>query len=123
MNIIQKFLKDESGATSIEYGLLVSLIAVVIFSAVTKIGEVLKGDFKVVSNALQGQEHPRARIGDQSTSNSTPNKASNTPPKNNTKSNGKNNTKSNGKNNTKSNGKNNTKSNGKNNTKRGKKNR
>jgi pilus assembly protein Flp/PilA len=33
-----KFLSDESGATAIEYGLIVALIAVVIISAVTALG-------------------------------------------------------------------------------------
>ena len=30
MNIVKSFLKDESGATAIEYGLIAALIAVVI---------------------------------------------------------------------------------------------
>jgi pilus assembly protein Flp/PilA len=35
---ITKFAKDESGATAIEYGLIVALIAVVIITAFTSIG-------------------------------------------------------------------------------------
>ena len=38
MTKFARFLKDESGATAIEYGLIVALIAVVIIAAVTAIG-------------------------------------------------------------------------------------
>jgi len=37
-NFMNRFLKDESGATAIEYGLIVALIAVVIVSVVAAIG-------------------------------------------------------------------------------------
>jgi pilus assembly protein Flp/PilA len=36
--LFKKFAKDESGATAIEYGLIVALIAVVIISAITTLG-------------------------------------------------------------------------------------
>ena len=35
---VSRFAKDESGATAIEYGLIVALIAVVIIGAVTTLG-------------------------------------------------------------------------------------
>ncbi|HEY2707480.1 MAG TPA: Flp family type IVb pilin [Caulobacteraceae bacterium] len=35
---VSRFVKDESGATAIEYGLIVALIAVVIISAITTLG-------------------------------------------------------------------------------------
>jgi pilus assembly protein Flp/PilA len=35
---VSRFMKDESGATAIEYGLIVALIAVVIITAVTTLG-------------------------------------------------------------------------------------
>jgi len=38
MERIKNFFKDESGATAVEYGLLVSLIAVAIIVAVTALG-------------------------------------------------------------------------------------
>ena len=41
-----RFAKDESGATAIEYGLIVALIAVVIITAVTSIGTKLNADFR-----------------------------------------------------------------------------
>ncbi|WP_425999155.1 Flp family type IVb pilin [Caulobacter sp. DWR1-3-2b1] len=40
-----RFLNDESGATAIEYGLIVALIAVVIVTAVTTLGTGLKATF------------------------------------------------------------------------------
>ncbi|OYX72197.1 MAG: fimbrial protein, partial [Caulobacter sp. 32-67-35] len=40
-----RFLNDESGATAIEYGLIVALIAVVIVTAVTTLGTNLKTTF------------------------------------------------------------------------------
>jgi len=49
---IKQFAKDESGATAIEYGLIVALIAVVIISAVTLIGTNLTTAFTTVSTNL-----------------------------------------------------------------------
>ena len=49
---VSRFLKDESGATAIEYGLIVALIAVVIIAAVTTIGTKLNNNFSTVGNAL-----------------------------------------------------------------------
>ncbi|HEY2707479.1 MAG TPA: Flp family type IVb pilin [Caulobacteraceae bacterium] len=37
-NFAARFLRDESGATAIEYGLIVALIAVVIIGAITTLG-------------------------------------------------------------------------------------
>jgi pilus assembly protein Flp/PilA len=51
-NLLNKFLKDESGATAIEYGLIAALIAVVIVTAVTTIGTRLNTKFEAVGNAL-----------------------------------------------------------------------
>jgi pilus assembly protein Flp/PilA len=49
---IARFAKDESGATAIEYGLIVALIAVVIIGTITTIGGQLKAKFTSVSAAL-----------------------------------------------------------------------
>lgn len=46
------FMKDESGATAIEYGLIAGLIAVVIITAVTSSGTSLEGVFDSVSSEL-----------------------------------------------------------------------
>jgi pilus assembly protein Flp/PilA len=50
---MSKFLKDESGATAIEYGLIAALIAVVVITAVTTIGTNLKGTFNNVANSVK----------------------------------------------------------------------
>ncbi|MBN9320270.1 MAG: fimbrial protein [Caulobacterales bacterium 68-7] len=49
---VTKFLKDESGATAIEYGLIVALIAVVIITAVTTLGTNLSTKLQAAGNAL-----------------------------------------------------------------------
>jgi len=49
---VTQFLKDESGATAIEYGLIVALIAVVIVGAVTTIGTGMKAKFQEVSDKV-----------------------------------------------------------------------
>jgi pilus assembly protein Flp/PilA len=47
-----RFLKDEAGATAIEYGLIAALIAVVIIGAVTSAGTAINGTFTTVAGAL-----------------------------------------------------------------------
>jgi pilus assembly protein Flp/PilA len=49
--IFSTFLKDENGATAIEYGLIAGLISVVIITAVTTVGTKISADFsKVAAN-------------------------------------------------------------------------
>jgi len=43
--IIEKFIKDESGATAIEYGLIASLVAVAIITGGGKLGTNLNTTF------------------------------------------------------------------------------
>lgn len=50
--LINKFLKDEDGATAIEYGLIAALIAVAIITAVTAVGSNLDTTFSEVASAL-----------------------------------------------------------------------
>ena len=52
MTKIANFLKDESGATAIEYGLLAALISVAIIGAATTVGTNLSGTFVAVGNSL-----------------------------------------------------------------------
>ena len=52
MHMISRFLKDQSGATAIEYGLIAGLIAVVIITSVTAIGTKLNTKFTTISNSL-----------------------------------------------------------------------
>ena len=51
--MLAKFLKNESGATAIEYGLIAALIAVVIIAAVTTVGTGLATTFSTVSGSLK----------------------------------------------------------------------
>ena len=48
-----RFLRDESGATAIEYGLIAALIAVVIISAVQAVGTSLSTTFTTVSGKVK----------------------------------------------------------------------
>ena len=50
--IFSSVLRDESGATVIEYGLIAALVSVVIISAITAIGTGLAETFSSVSSAL-----------------------------------------------------------------------
>lgn len=52
--LIERFKKDESGATAIEYGLIAGLISVVIIGVVMAVGTDLSQTFTDVSNALKG---------------------------------------------------------------------
>ncbi|MHB8529574.1 MAG: Flp family type IVb pilin [Caulobacteraceae bacterium] len=47
-----RFMRDESGATAVEYGLIVALIAVVIITAVTAVGTNLSGTFHNVAGSI-----------------------------------------------------------------------
>lgn len=51
--ILQKFLKDESGATAIEYGLIAALIAVVIITALMAVGTSLSTTFTNISSSVR----------------------------------------------------------------------
>lgn len=50
--IFAKFIKDESGATAIEYGLIAALVSVAAIAALTSLGGSLTNIFTVVDNAL-----------------------------------------------------------------------
>ena len=47
-----RFMRDESGATSIEYGLIAALIALAAISAITNIGKNLSTTFNTVATKL-----------------------------------------------------------------------
>ncbi|MBA2587188.1 MAG: Flp family type IVb pilin [Alphaproteobacteria bacterium] len=53
MNIISRFVRDESGATAIEYGLIAALIAVVIITGVKAVGTNLSTVFTNLSGNLK----------------------------------------------------------------------
>ena len=49
---VTRFLNNESGATAIEYGLIVALIAVVIVTAVTTLGTNLNTRLNAAAKAI-----------------------------------------------------------------------
>jgi pilus assembly protein Flp/PilA len=52
MNLLKRFLKNESGAAAIEYGLIASGISVVIIPSVNNVGAKLVQTFTTIQNAL-----------------------------------------------------------------------
>jgi pilus assembly protein Flp/PilA len=50
--MLARFLKDESGATAIEYGLIAAGISVAIIAVVQGLGTKLNSTFTTVQNAL-----------------------------------------------------------------------
>jgi pilus assembly protein Flp/PilA len=50
---VKRFLRDDSGATAIEYGLIAAGIAVAIITVVNGLGTKLKTTFSSVSTALK----------------------------------------------------------------------
>ena len=52
MKQIKRFIRNEDGATAIEYALIASLIAVVIIGAVQVVGTKVSTVFSEVGNAL-----------------------------------------------------------------------
>ena len=53
MSRVVAFLKDESGATAIEYGLLAAGISIVIIASVNSIGTTLNTNFNTISTQLK----------------------------------------------------------------------
>ncbi|HEY1978916.1 MAG TPA: Flp family type IVb pilin [Xanthobacteraceae bacterium] len=52
-HMARRFLRDESGATAIEYGLIAAGVAVAIITVVNGLGSKLKTTFSSVSTALK----------------------------------------------------------------------
>jgi pilus assembly protein Flp/PilA len=53
MKFLSKMMKNEDGATAIEYGLIAALIAVAAIVAMTNLGSNLSKTFNKVNNAVQ----------------------------------------------------------------------
>jgi pilus assembly protein Flp/PilA len=51
-SLVSRFIKNESGATAIEYGLIAALIAVVIIGMVTLVGSELTLTFDRIQSEL-----------------------------------------------------------------------
>ena len=52
-NLISRFVKDESGATAIEYGLIAAGISLAIIAVVNGLGTNLNTKFTAVNNSLK----------------------------------------------------------------------
>ncbi|MGU3667244.1 Flp family type IVb pilin [Methylobacterium sp. A49B] len=50
--ILRRFIRDESGATAIEYGMIAALIAVVVIASLRLVGVRLGTKFSAISNNL-----------------------------------------------------------------------
>ena len=53
MRFLRRLLKDRSGATALEYGLIISLIFLVILTALTAFGDTSTGIFNGAMNAIR----------------------------------------------------------------------
>ncbi|CAN7193606.1 Flp family type IVb pilin [Phenylobacterium sp. LjRoot219] len=52
---VTRFLKDESGATAIEYGLIAALIAAVLVTVIGQIGQSLLGSFEKIDTEIKAK--------------------------------------------------------------------
>jgi pilus assembly protein Flp/PilA len=52
MSKFARFIKDESGATAIEYGLIAALIALAIIVGASAVGNEVGNKFNVIGNTL-----------------------------------------------------------------------
>lgn len=52
MKFFNKLLRDEAGATAIEYGLIAALIAIAAITAMTSVGTQLSATFQTVNSSL-----------------------------------------------------------------------
>jgi pilus assembly protein Flp/PilA len=52
-NLIARFVKDESGATAIEYGLIAAGISLAIIAVVNGLGSKLSTNFNSISTSLK----------------------------------------------------------------------
>ena len=53
MNLVRRFLKDDSGATAIEYGLIAAGISIAIIVAVNGLGTNLTSKFTSINSSLK----------------------------------------------------------------------
>jgi pilus assembly protein Flp/PilA len=56
MKTLINFVKDESGATAIEYGLIAALVAVGLIAALSALGTALSNIFNTVSDELNNAQ-------------------------------------------------------------------
>lgn len=54
LNMFKSLIRDEEGATMVEYGLMLGLIAAVCIAAVTTLGTTVNGIFTYINTQLAG---------------------------------------------------------------------
>jgi pilus assembly protein Flp/PilA len=52
MSFVQRFLKNESGATAVEYGLIAALIGVVIIAGASTLGNAINSKFATIGASV-----------------------------------------------------------------------
>jgi pilus assembly protein Flp/PilA len=52
MQILHRFLKDEAGATAIEYGLIAALMAVIVIAVFSVLDPALEDTFNDIANSM-----------------------------------------------------------------------
>lgn len=52
MQAVNRFIRDEEGATAIEYGLIAALISIVMLVALTGVGQGVRNTFTRICNAF-----------------------------------------------------------------------
>jgi pilus assembly protein Flp/PilA len=52
MNLARRLVADESGASMVEYGLMIALVAAAAVAAVTALGTALSGQFNSVAGSI-----------------------------------------------------------------------
>lgn len=53
MDVVSRFLRDKSGATAVEYGLIAAAISVAILATLSSIGGHLLANFTAIDNVLK----------------------------------------------------------------------
>jgi len=53
MQVFERLLNDESGATAIEYGLIAALISIAAIALMSQLGDQLKSTFQEVKDGLE----------------------------------------------------------------------
>jgi len=57
LNTLKRFIRDERGATAVEYGLLTALISLAIMGSVNAMAGGLKNTFTMLSSDLANHSH------------------------------------------------------------------
>jgi pilus assembly protein Flp/PilA len=60
LSLIKRFVKEEEGATMVEYGLMVALIAVVCILVIAALGDEIAGAFNTAQKAVK--DNPGAPV-------------------------------------------------------------